>query len=376
MSYSYVHEGANVICTNMTNGKPLQIGISRVSTVILAGKKAPLLNINDRKISDTFSCKVASKFWGGLQILTAVIAVAGLAVATVATGGLALVAAGVMLAAAATSIGAGVTGLYKRAHDCDATLEGQWMLPHGAVKLDKEKALLSQSLMNCPKGGVVSIIIDPVIAMAAAKEITSNNNAEINAHLASQAVIGVITAATAFTPIGLLVAAPIAVYGYVDGENTKEEAAKKNLPIWRWSDVGDAAKTEGMVNQPLGVSGAMVESGVNLTIENKAITKEIAEHNLQAALLRAEGNVAGAEAAELTAMRLSRMYPSTRTAFIGPEFWKGLAKGVAGAIANYLIDRGSDSYELAKAKNSFIESDNSNNQDINNNIGVVSNNPK
>ncbi|MFC4144210.1 hypothetical protein ACFSNA_17480 [Pedobacter mendelii] len=65
--------------------------------------------------------------------------------------------------------------------------------------------------MNCPKGDVVSIIIDPVIAMAAAKEITSNNNAQINAHLASQAVIGVITAATAFTPIGLLVAAPIPI---------------------------------------------------------------------------------------------------------------------------------------------------------------------
>lgn len=82
--------------------------------------------------------------------------------------------------------------------------------------------------MNCPKGGVVSIIIDPVIAMAAAKEITSNNNAEIAAHFTSQAIIGVITAATAFTPIGLLVAAPIAVYGYVDGENSKEEAAKKS----------------------------------------------------------------------------------------------------------------------------------------------------
>jgi len=375
MSYSYVHEGANVICTNMTNGKPLQIGITRVSTVILASKKTPLLNVNDRKISDTFSCKVAGKFWGGLQILTAVIAVAALAVATVATGGLALVAAGVMLAAAATSIGAGVTGLYKMAHDCDATLEGQWMLPHGAVKIDKAKALLSQSLMNCPKGGVVSIIIDPVIALAAAKEITSNNNAEINAHLASQAVIGVITAATAFSPIGLLVAAPIAVYGYVDGENSKEEAAKKNLPIWRWSDVGDAAKTEGLVNQPLGVSGAMVESGVKLTIENKAITQEIAEHNLQAALLRAEGNIAGAEAAELTAMRLSRMYPSARTAFIGPEFWKGLAKGVAGAIANYLIDRGSDSYELAQAKGSSRESRSANFNDDNNNINIIATNP-
>ncbi|QNN40659.1 DUF4280 domain-containing protein [Pedobacter roseus] len=376
MSYSYVHEGANVICTNMTNGKPLQIGITRVSTVILSSKKAPLLNTDDKKISDTFSCKVAGKFWGGLQILTAVIAIAALAVATVATGGLALVAAGVMLAAAATSIGAGVTGLYKIAHDCDATLEGKWMLSHGGVEIDKKQALLSQSLMNCPKGGVVSIIIDPVIAMAAAKEITSNNNAEIAAHFTSQAIIGVITAATAFTPIGLLVAAPIAVYGYIDGENSKEEAAKKNLPIWRWSDVGESAKTEGLVNQPLGVGGAMVESGVKLTIENKAITQEIAEHNLQAALLRAEGNVAGAEAAELTAMRLSRMYPSTRTAFIGPEFWKGLAKGVAGAIANYLIDRGSDSYELSKAQASMDAYENAYENDSNNNIGVVALNPK
>ncbi|GAA4210886.1 hypothetical protein GCM10022289_38950 [Pedobacter jeongneungensis] len=376
MSYSYVHEGANVICTNMTNGKPLQIGISRVSTVILASKKAPLLNIDDRKISDTFSCKVASKFWGGLQILTAVIAVAALAVATVATGGLALVAAGVMLAAAGTSIVAGVTGLYKIGHDCDATLNGTWMLPHGGVKIDKKQALLSQSLMNCPKGGVVSIIIDPVIAMAAAKEITSNNNAEIAAHLTSQAIIGVITAATAFTPIGLLVAAPIAVYGYIDGENSKEEAAKKNLPIWRWSDVGESAKTEGLVNQPAGAVGAVVENGINLTRTNQQITREMMEFNTQAAMREAAGDAAGAANSRLAADIASRSYPSTRSALVGKDFFKGLAKGIAGAIANYLIDRGSDSYELAKAKSSLLASDNANNQDIDNNISVIANNPK
>lgn len=375
MSYSYVHEGANVICTNMTNGKPLQIGITRVSTVILSSKKAPLLNIDDKKISDTFSCKVAGKFWGGLQILTAVIAVAALAVATVATGGLALVAAGVMLAAAATSIGAGVTGLYKMAHDCDATLEGKWMLPHGGVEIDKKQALLNQSLMNCPKGGVVSIIIDPVIAMAAAKEITSNNNAEVAAHFTSQAIIGVITAATAFTPIGLLVAAPIAVYGYVDGENSKEEAAKKNLPIWRWSDVGESAKTEGLFNQPIGAVGAVVENGVNLTRTNQQITREMMEFNTQAAMREAAGDAAGAANSRLAADIASRSYPSTSSSLVGKDFFKGLGKGIAGAIANYLIDRGSDSYEAAKANDSAIASRMANFNDDTKNINVVADNP-
>ena len=245
------------------------------------------------------------------------------------------------------------------------------MLPHGAVKLDKEKALLSQSLINCPKGGVVSIIIDPVIAMAAAKEITSNNNAEINAHLASQAVIGVITAATAFTPIGLLVAAPIAVYGYVDGENSKEEAAKKNLPIWRWSDVGESAKTEGTINQPVGAAGAVIENGINLTKTNQQITREIVEFNTQAAMREAAGDATGAASSRLAADIASRSYPSTRSALVGKDFFKGLAKGIAGAIANYLIDRGSDSYELAKADESYYTASNYNKEDNQNSIGII-----
>ncbi|WP_431294308.1 hypothetical protein [Pedobacter sp. P26] len=53
-----------------------------------------------------------------------------------------------------------------------------------------------------------------------------------------------------------------------------------------------------------------------------------------------------------------------------------MAKGIAGAIANYLIDRGSDSYEEARLNESNDIYVNSNKKDNSNNIGVVAINPR
>lgn len=85
----------------------------------------------------------------------------------------------------------------------------------------------------------------------------------------------------------------------------------------------------------------------------------------------AAGDVAGAANSRLAADIASRSYPSTRSALVGKDFFKGLGKGIAGAVANYLIDRGSDSYELSKADESYFAASDFNKQDNKNNIGII-----
>ena len=66
MGQSYVRHGTNVVCTNMTCGTPREIWrVDKDGNVINTASKLPLLNIDDKKISDTFVCKMPIKKWGG-----------------------------------------------------------------------------------------------------------------------------------------------------------------------------------------------------------------------------------------------------------------------------------------------------------------------
>lgn len=197
MASSYVPEDSKVICTFMTCGVPqmLQVPPGKTRTIIHTNKKKPLLSIEDKKLSGCFQCQVKASFWGGLQALCLGIAMAALAVATVATGGLALVAAGVALAASVSSIAAGGTGLYSIAHACDQTLspKSEWNFPHDTVYFNKKKALLNGSVLHCMNGGMLSIVMNPQIAISAASEISTYNMNAVDAQMSSQFTIGLIT---------------------------------------------------------------------------------------------------------------------------------------------------------------------------------------
>ena len=151
MGQSYVRHGTNVVCTNMTCGTPREIWrVDKDGNVINTASKLPLLNIDDKKISDTFVCKMPIKKWGGLLTFLAGVAVGALIVATiVATGGvgavlLSAVAVEGWMVGAAIAVGttaaiyAGYRGVKGVAHDCDNTLGSSWNSFHNNVFIEKQ----------------------------------------------------------------------------------------------------------------------------------------------------------------------------------------------------------------------------------------------
>lgn len=149
MGQSYVRHGTNVVCTNMTCRTPREIWrVDKDGNVINTASKLPLLNIDDKKISDTFVCKMPIKKWGGLLTFLAGVAVGALIVAAaVATGGIALLSVvaieGWMVGAAiavgtSAAVYAGYKGVKGVAHDCDNTLESSWNQFHINVLIEKK----------------------------------------------------------------------------------------------------------------------------------------------------------------------------------------------------------------------------------------------
>ncbi|WP_249112601.1 hypothetical protein [Prevotella melaninogenica] len=95
MGQSYIREGTNVVCTNMTCGTPqLLLQGAQNGLVINKSSDKPVLNIDAKKISAPFACKMATKVWGGLQSLLLGVAVGAavvfLVAATIVTCGAAL----------------------------------------------------------------------------------------------------------------------------------------------------------------------------------------------------------------------------------------------------------------------------------------------
>ena len=174
-----------------------------------------LLTVEDRKIDESFECVKKGLDWGGFEALAAGICIGALVVATVATGGLALAATGVMFAAAGATVISGVGGIISIAHACDCTLESTWSAESLSVRFNKNAALLNRSFMNCKNKGVINIILDKQIAMDAAKAISDSNMNAFYWRMGSQFVMGAITAITAASSgVALVGAAVLAVPSY------------------------------------------------------------------------------------------------------------------------------------------------------------------
>ena len=120
MAQSYIPEGTMLVCTEMKSPMDNTIISSRNNPdVVKESKRVLLLTEKDFKLEKAFVCNINSKFWGGLRALCAVVAIGAFAIATVATGGLLLVAVGVAVAAVGVSTFASVKEI---AHDCDICL--------------------------------------------------------------------------------------------------------------------------------------------------------------------------------------------------------------------------------------------------------------
>lgn len=305
MGHSYVKHGTNVVCTNMTCGTPREIWrVDKDGNVINTASKLPLLNIDDKKISDTFVCKMPIKKWGGLLTFLAGVAVGALIVAAVvATGGvgavlLSAVAVEGWMVGAAIAVGttaaiyAGYKGVKGVAHDCDNTLESSWNLFHTDVLIEKKNALLNKSYMTCTTGGTINIIVNPEQAKKAALYITAMNVAEIYVQLKSKFIQGAIGGLTGgANPFALALSVGFYTgalnFGGFDFSET-DKSNQKPDPIGNLKNTGT---TTGV-----GTGESVVESSITTGVKaNKAGVGEAARIDAQVASKTGEANMKGLE---------------------------------------------------------------------------------
>ena len=200
MAQSYIRQGTCIVCSNMTCGVPRKLGVSRKKCTVINGSSTqPILNDDDKKISECFDCKNPESFWGGLAALCVGICI-GIAIgaAIVATGGAAAV---VMAAYAAAKCAMVVTAAvaavsvvaYTATHDCDASLQGTWKSMHKKVSINGNLALLNRSFLDCPQKGKILIVLNEKAASEAARLISKYNNREVYIQWGTQILEGCIT---------------------------------------------------------------------------------------------------------------------------------------------------------------------------------------
>lgn len=303
MGQSYVRHGTNVVCTNMTCGTPREIWrVDKDGNVINTASKLPLLNIDDKKISDTFVCKMPIKKWGGLLTFLAGVAVGALIVAAaVATGGIALLSVvaieGWMVGAAiavgtSAAIYAGYKGVKGVAHDCDNTLESSWNLFHTDVLIEKKNALLNRSYMMCTTGGLINIIVNPEQAKEAALRISAMNAAEIYVQLKSKFIQGAISGLTGgANPFALALSVGFYTGALNFGGFDFSETDKSNQ---KYDPMGNLKNT--VMTTGAGTGESVVESSITTRVKaNKAGVGEAARIDAQVASKTGEAHMKGLE---------------------------------------------------------------------------------
>ncbi|EBP3215243.1 DUF4280 domain-containing protein [Salmonella enterica subsp. arizonae] len=240
MARSFVRQGVNIICSNMTIQTPRKLGlnpakelIETAGITIYSNIPVPLLNISDKKLDACFKCKMPRKKWDGLAAFFAGVAVAAAIAVVVITAPvsgpiIAAVAASAAATAAATVAvvaTAGVAGAefvcYMTSHDCDIVSQAKWENYHKTVFIERENALLDSSYMLCPVGGRLQIIIDDLLALDAAKLIASANNDEVFFTEVNKFINGMIAFATG-GPFGVSIASALEIYNTIedDGKET------------------------------------------------------------------------------------------------------------------------------------------------------------
>ena len=305
MGQSYVRHGTNVVCTNMTCGTPREIWrVDKDGNVINTASKLPLLNIDDKKISDTFVCKMPIKKWGGLLTFLAGVAVGALIVAAVvATGGvgavlLSAVAVEGWMVGAAIAVGtsaaiyAGYKGVKGVAHDCDNTLGSSWNLFHTDVLIEKKNALLNKSYMMCTTGGLINIIVNPEQAKKAALYITAMNAAEIYVQLDSKFIQGAIGGLTGgANPFALALSVGFYTGALNFGGFDFSETDKSNQ---KYDPMGNLKNT--VMTTGAGTGESVVESSITTSVKaNKAGVGEAARIDAQVASKTGEAKMKGLE---------------------------------------------------------------------------------
>ena len=368
MGQSYIREETNVVCTNMTCGTPqLLLRGAQNGLVINKSSDKPVLNIDAKKISAPFACKMATKVWGGLQSFLLGVAVGAAAIflvaATIVTCGAALPA--IIGAIAITSEAVALTSIavgglaagyaeHKKQeeleHDCDITEKSTWLEYHPDVHIEGANALLNKSYMHCSTGGTINIILDPEVAKAAAAYISKMNSLEIQEQENNKFWQGVISGFTGgATPIALAIS--IGLY----------TGALDFLNFWNDDSLGEA-RTSNNADSPLGNSvknsvgtnvygsgvGGGADNAVSADIKaHKVGAEEGAEIDLQISSKTAEANKQAEKAIE---NKLGAMETHTAAEEWGKEAGRRASSGASSSsvesakTAEGMLGRTSEEY--------------------------------
>lgn len=356
MAQSYIPEGTMMVCTEMKS--PMDNTIIRYrdkADVFLASKKAYLLTEKDLKLQVAFVCNINSKFWGGLKALCTIIAIGALMIATVLTGGLALVAFAVAVAAVGTSMFASYREV---AHDCDITIQSKWINVHDSVTINNHKALLQNSKLICKKGGALSLVVDPVLAKAAGQKIAENNTKEYDAHLTSQWIQGAMfLISSEGDPRALAVGLPLTIYNYATGEDKKikdradtieqkitnqQDEKDKGVLGTAWEAVPDGSGTFTAGRD------AVIGTTAEVIYKNPILITAVRSYP---SIISSSMRSAYPEAA--LRLNTSLMVAGVQRSFTNPGILKGIGKGFAWGVAGSLVDGGFDVYENSLYKDTI-----------------------
>ncbi|MBF1550937.1 MAG: type IV secretion protein Rhs [Prevotella salivae] len=381
----------------MTCGVPRKLLPSRGDkTVAHSNGSKILLTVEDRKIDESFECVEKGLDWGGFEALAAGICIGALVVATVATGGLALAATGVMYAAAGATVISGVGGIISIANACDCTLESTWSAESSSVRFNEYAALLNRSFMNCKNKGVINIILDKQIAMDAAKAISDSNMNAFYWKMGSQFVMGAITALTAASSgVALVGAAVLAVPSYFSW-GLKLSTTAKNTVSGIITYGAGLASGAGAAGVGVGIMvGSNVAGSVPKTIVGAVINKiGVNEQKATIETLKNAGPAirntpamitTGTKTAfgyiqygwgVLTQNIDTQLKGAIRTAVHSKHFkaieGKGFVAGIVGAVVNVGIGIAADNHIDDYKKEASRKNDSADIDDKSNSINVVS----
>lgn len=372
MGQSYIREGTNVVCTNMTCGTPqLLLRGAQNGLVINKSSDKPVLNIDAKKISAPFACKMATKVWGGLQSFLLGVAVGAAAIflvaATIVTCGVALPAiiGGIIGAIAITSEAVALTSIavgglaagyaeHKKQegleHDCDITMESDWASFHPKVYIENRNALLNKSKMTCKIGGTINIILDPKVAKAAADYISKMNSLEIQEQEDNKFWQGVISGFTGgATPIALAIS--IGLYtGALDFLNfwNDDSLGETRTSNNNDSPSGNSVKNSVGTNVYSSGVGGGADNAVSAGIKaHKVGAEEGAEIDSQISSKTAEANKQGEKAIE---NKLGAMETHTAAEEWGKEAGRRASSGASSSsvesakTAEGMLGRTSEEY--------------------------------
>ena len=227
--------------------------------------------------------------------------------------------------------------------------------------LNKDLALLNRSFLDCPKGGKITIIMDPVIAQKAADFITSNNTEEYLWQAGSQLVMGFIggvTAGTSVIAVGVTGALTLGLY----------------WPSEIFGDTEFGSNNEGAASTISAVGSDVVTAGVGAGLSAKHITSEIGGTILNGdvgGILRGVGH----EAVGRASGNMSQTAGGMLSRYVGHYGLKANNyagyKGIAGFVANIAIGTFADKYENGLARETALKAQKFDESDMSKGINVL-----